>query len=238
MKRGLATSGGEGTQVNKYLSFGGGVDSTALMLLLLDDCVNFEAIFVNHGGDMPETYEYVDYLRAEGYEITEIKPDVSWKGHFSDIYDYFFFHKSIPLVGFRICTDKFKIRPFNKYVKKPCVVYIGFDALEKKRVRKRPVKGITYEYPLIENGLTRSDCKNLIRKHVLKIPIRSGCYFCPFQTKKEWKKLMVTHPDLFKKAVALENNSPKVGLFADGKMRLESLWQENKLDQYLTTNRG
>ena len=216
-----------------YLSFGGGVDSTALMLLLLDESREFETIFVNHGGDYPETYAYIEYLRQQGYTITEIKPDVSWKGHFSDIYEYFFFHKSIPFINFRICTDKFKIRPFNKYIQKPCVVYLAFDAQEKKRVRKRRVKGITYEYPLIERGLTRNDCKQLIRNHSLKIPPKSGCYFCPFQTKKEWKTLMVTHPSLFKKAVALENNSPKVGLFADGKMRLESLWQENKLTNYL-----
>lgn len=219
--------------MREYLSFGGGVDSTALMLLLHEQDKKFETVFVNHNGDKPETYAYIEYLREQGYVITEIKPDVSWKGHFSDIYEYFYFHKSVPLIGFRICTDKFKIRPFNKYVQRPCTALIGFDAQEKKRVNKRTEKGITKEYPLIENGLTRNDCKQLIRKHGLKVPPKSGCYFCPFQTKKEWKKLMVTHPALFKKAVALENNSSKVGLLMDGKMKLESLWQENKLTNYI-----
>jgi 3'-phosphoadenosine 5'-phosphosulfate sulfotransferase (PAPS reductase)/FAD synthetase len=58
-----------------YLSFGAGVNSTALMLYLLDRGVDFEAVFVNHGTDYPETYEYVQYLKDNGYRITVIKPN-------------------------------------------------------------------------------------------------------------------------------------------------------------------
>ena len=49
--------------MKEYLSFGGGVNSTALMLLLLDEGIEFESVFVNHGGDYPETYEYVTCVR-------------------------------------------------------------------------------------------------------------------------------------------------------------------------------
>lgn len=59
----------------EYLSFGGGVNSVALYLLLEQKGVEFEAIFVNHETDYPETYEYVDYLRDQGFKITEIKPN-------------------------------------------------------------------------------------------------------------------------------------------------------------------
>jgi 3'-phosphoadenosine 5'-phosphosulfate sulfotransferase (PAPS reductase)/FAD synthetase len=58
-----------------YLSFGGGVNSTALLIYLKERGEDFETIFVNHGGDWPETYEYVNYLRDEGYEIKEIIPN-------------------------------------------------------------------------------------------------------------------------------------------------------------------
>ncbi|MCK4435021.1 hypothetical protein KAU92_05970, partial [Candidatus Bathyarchaeota archaeon] len=154
------------------------------------------------------------------------------KGHFSDIYDYFYFYESVPLRAYRICTAKFKIRPFNRYVEKPCVVYIGFDVLEKKRVSRRTLKDVTYKYPLIDRGLTRGDCKKLIQKHGLRVPPKSGCYFCPFQTLREWKRLMIEHPRLFQKAVDLENNSLKVGLLSNNR-KLESLLQKNKLTQYL-----
>jgi len=46
--------------IQAYLSHGMGVNSTALMLLLEDQGVEFESIFVNHGGDFPETYEYLE----------------------------------------------------------------------------------------------------------------------------------------------------------------------------------
>ena len=53
--------------MKQYLSFGGGINSTALLLLLTDRGEEFETIFVNHDGDYPETYEYVDYLREHGF---------------------------------------------------------------------------------------------------------------------------------------------------------------------------
>ena len=165
-----------------YLSFGGGVNSTALMLLLQDQGVDFESVFIDHETDYPETYEYVDYLRERGYKITSIKPDVSWKGHFSSVYDYFYHHKSIPLIVYRICTDKFKVQTFNKYAEKPCIVYVGYDYDELKRAEKqvgRARKGMEYRYPLIDAKLTRQGCKNYIESHGLRVPPKSGCFISP-----------------------------------------------------------
>lgn len=59
-----------------YLSHGMGVNSTALMLLLLDKGQKFESFFIDHGGDYPETYEYLGYLLGQGYDITVLKPNV------------------------------------------------------------------------------------------------------------------------------------------------------------------
>jgi len=62
--------------MKKYLSHGMGVNSTALMLLLEDEGIEFESVFIDHGGDYPETYEYVNYqkkrtkCRRNSYEIT------------------------------------------------------------------------------------------------------------------------------------------------------------------------
>lgn len=45
----------ESTQVKRYLSYGGGVNSTALLLLMHDEGLDFEAVFVDHGTDYPQT---------------------------------------------------------------------------------------------------------------------------------------------------------------------------------------
>ena len=221
--------------LNFYLSHGMGVNSTALMLHLINKNVDFESVFIDHGGDYPETYQYLQYLQDKGYKITVIKPDVVWKGHHSNIYDYFFFHKSIPLIQFRICTQKFKIEPFNKFIKKPATVYVGYDYAEGKRVlkqRKRTTDKIIYSHPLFDDKITRVGCVKIIQDHGLLSPKRSQCFFCPFQSKGEWKRLMVEKPELFKKALALEANAGKPGLYLADRW-LRSIYQDNTLDNYV-----
>lgn len=226
---------GELREMRRYLSFGGGIDSTALMLLLTDGLEKFETLFVDHGTDMPETYEYVKYLQDEGYPITVIKPNVQG---FSDLYEFCWHKRILPSIMGRWCSDKFKVRPQTKYRKRPCIIYLGYDASEKRRalkVEKLKRKGETYRFPLIEKGITRRLSCEIIRKHKLRIPLKSGCYFCPLQKKRKWKQLLVNHPDLFRKAMLLEEHckNPKMTLLPNGK-KLSSLWQENKLTKYLT----
>jgi len=46
------------TSDRHYLSFGGGVNSVAMLLMLLDTKeYEFEAVFVDTGCEYPETYE-------------------------------------------------------------------------------------------------------------------------------------------------------------------------------------
>lgn len=212
--------------MRKYLSHGAGVDSTALMLLLIDEGLEFESVFIDHGGDYPETYEYVDYLHEKEYEITVLKPSVIAKEvRYDNIYDYFWHYKSVPFRNYRICTHKFKINTFNNYVERPCIVYLGYDWSEYKRAikpKKNTKKGIEYQYPLIEKRINRSQCKKIIRDHDLKVPRKSGCWFCPFQKLSEWKKLRDNYPELFMKAMALEewafSERDKMGLLRKGRL--------------------
>ena len=118
--------------VKQYLSFGGGVNSTALLLLLTDRNEEFETIFVNHGGDYPETYEYVKYLRDQGFKIKEIIPDVEGC---TTIYEYSMKSRIIPSFRYRWCTDKFKVRPMLEYVEIPCKMFVGFDYGELNRTK-------------------------------------------------------------------------------------------------------
>ena len=220
--------------MKEYLAFGGGVDSTALMLLLLDEEVSFEAVFVNHGTDKPETYAYVDYLQNEDYEITVIKPNIQG---YADLYDFCWDHRVIPSIMGRWCSDKFKVRPQTKYRKLPCRIYVGYDATEKSRalkVDRLKREGEEYRFPLIEKGITRKQCRGIIKDHGLKTPQKSGCYLCPLQSKREWKKLLIEHPELFKKTMALEDNrkNKKMTFLPNGKL-LSSLWQTNKITNYL-----
>jgi 3'-phosphoadenosine 5'-phosphosulfate sulfotransferase (PAPS reductase)/FAD synthetase len=108
---------------------------------------------------------------------------------------------------FRWCTDKFKAKPMNSYYQKPCFNLMGIDAGEAHRAKLGNVKGIENRFPLIEAGINRQGCIELIQRHGFQVPPKSGCYVCPFQSRHDWKQLRHTDPDLFCKAQQLEQRA-------------------------------
>lgn len=188
--------------MKKYLSYGGGVNSTAMMILLKNKGIDFEAVFSDHGGDYPETYEYVKMLQAEGYPITVL----DCKVENLDLYDYCLEKNIIPSRWMRWCTDKFKIIPLYRYFKRPCIVYIGIDAGETKRAKPSKDTDIDNQFPLIEEGMDRIACEEYIQKAGLPVPRKSGCYFCPYSKKKDFEYLRNNEPDLWCKTKHLEDN--------------------------------
>jgi len=86
------------------------------------------------------------------------------------------------------------------------VVAIGISTDEIQRINKKNEE--PYEiaiYPLIELGLDRDDCKQIIADAGLPVPPKSACFFCPFHGKDYWKDMRDNRPDLWEKTVSLEN---------------------------------
>lgn len=199
--------------MKNYLSFGGGVNSVAMYLLLVDQGMKpgnpdkgFEAVFVDHGTDWPETYEYVEMFKSK-YPLTILKPDIRTKeGYiFNNLYDWCYFKKMFPNRVLRWCTDHFKRRPLTKYHQKPCFVMIGYSSDETHRAKIKSENGQELRWPLIENEIDRVGCKKIIKKHNLPVPPKSGCYICPYQRIGQLRQLRKEHPDLFCKLEQLEN---------------------------------
>ena len=188
--------------MRKYLSYGGGVNSTACIALHSMGLLDYdEVIYVDHGCDWPETKEYVKMI-GEKYPLTILKCDVNG---FNSLYEYSWHYKMIPSRRFRWCTDKFKVRVINKYIERPCFSLIGISIDEKHRASISTETGVENSYPLIEMGINRDGCIEIIKKAGLPIPMKSGCWFCPFQRVGQWKKLYRKHRELYRKAKALEN---------------------------------
>ena len=182
------------------------VNSWALYLYLIEQGevpgVDFEAVAVNHHTDWPETYEYMQMMIDKGYPVTVIEPDV---GRINSLYDYCLKFPIMPDRRIRWCTQKFKVEILKAYYKTPCIELVGFDAGEiKRRTGLAGKVGVEQDFPLIEAGIDRQGCADLIKRHGLPVPIRSGCYICPFQTVGQWRALRQTHPELFCKAQKLE----------------------------------
>ena len=69
------------------------------------------------------------------------------------------------------------------------------------------VSYVTNISPLVDRRLTRADCVAIIEDAGLPVPPRSSCFFCPFNSADRWLWLHDNHPDLYARAVALEERS-------------------------------
>ena len=233
--------------MKNYLSFGGGVNSVAMYLLLMDQGVEFEAVFVDHGTDWPETYEYVEMFKKK-YPLTVLKPSrtikTPFEATFESLYDFSWAKRFFPSRMVRWCTADFKRAVLNKYQETPAFVFIGFDFDESHRAKIFTDKGREFRYPLIEYEITRDGCKALIKNNGLPIPMKSGCYICPFQRVGQLRELRKNHPELFCKLEKLEdrNNAERQRLgkepyysfkrpvrqVAERNIKQSKLWQEDE----------
>lgn len=214
-------NGQRGIMKKYYLSFGAGVNSTAILALIYKkelEYHNLKIVFSDTGCEKPSTYCHIKKMQSL-FDIDIIKSDLG------NLYDYCFDKKVVPLRMFRWCTDKFKIRPINKWVKENdldnAIKIIGFCSGEENRVKYNE----NVEYPLIDMGIDRNECKKIIESVGWDIPDKSGCYICPFQKKLEWIALLKNDIDLFNKVVDLENNT-KNNMTITGKPLKEWIYNE------------
>jgi len=184
-----------------YLSFGGGVNSVALYILLKQEDQRFEAVFADHGADWPDTQEYIKWMQANGYPVTVLQA----RRDGLPLYDYYWQHRMIPTRVNRHCTDHFKIRVLLAYFQNPALELLAFDAGEAHRAEGFPRQNVSF--PLIEKGTDRNGCLEIIRRAGWPLPRKSGCFLCPFQRVGQWEELARRYPDLLERAMALEKRS-------------------------------
>ncbi len=189
-------------RIQYWLSYGGGVNSTALAILMIHgrfpEYEPWRIIFSDTGCEKDETYQFirehfVPYLEKHGriLEITFPKETVieRWE--------------RLSVTGSRIlrtCTVEAKIKPQERYVKffgKNSKPLIGIDAGEQHRQRESI-------RPLVDADIWREDCIRIIKDAGLPVPIKSGCWCRPFARVGEVIKLIKEHPCRFARIERLE----------------------------------
>jgi hypothetical protein len=191
------------------LSYGAGVNTTALMILLIKNKMPFdEAVFADTGGELPETYEYLKlaeaFLRRHGKTLTVVKSRTG------TLYDTCIRRKVVPSKMWRWSTRDYKITPIHAYYRTLRVhIYeylgIAYDEIERMKETVKPY--VTSLFPLVDLQVSRDGCIEIIRNAGLPVPVKSGCYFCPFNNIERWKEIHETHPELYARAIELEENS-------------------------------
>ena len=191
------------------LSFGAGVNSVALMILLLRENMPLdEAIFADTGGEVPETYQYLgiakEYLAKHGVPLSV----VAKKG--SSLYDTAWRRQVFPSAIWRWSTRDYKVTPILRHYRASGAhinQYIAIAKDEIHRMKDSQVNYVTNIFPLIDRDITRAGCIEIIQQADLPVPPRSSCYFCPFNSVDRWRWIYDNHPELYEKAIALEENS-------------------------------
>jgi len=202
------------------VSFGGGTNSAAMLIEMARRKVRPDLImFADTGGELPETYQFVrdfsDWLLDHGMPPvvtvndgrTTLEREVREAGTLPSL-----------VFGFRSCSDKYKVRPQERYLKtwQPAldswaaggkvVKLIGYDAGESHRIKNYDDKRFIVTYPLVEWGWRRRECVAVVEAAGFR-PAKSACFFCPASRRGEVLRLAKTHPDLFARAVEMERGA-------------------------------
>jgi len=203
--------------MSEMISFGGGVNSVAMTLLLLEEGWRGPIVFADPGGEMPETYCHLEYfethvLRPLGMEITRLSP-ATHPELYKDkravaqktLEGFCLSRGIIPLLSIRWCSVEFKRTPMEAWRKNAGIetTNLGISTDEPSRVRDDP----SVRYPLVERDINRAECHRIIQRVGLPTVQKSGCFFCPGQSVGQWRNLYLDHPDLFERAMAMEEHA-------------------------------
>jgi len=213
----------------RAISYGGGVQSTALIVLAAQREIEFPlAIFANTGDDSehPASIAYVrdvaiPYAQRHGIELLEIQRRTR-DGNLESLYGRLTSESrsiGIPVrmntsgaPGNRNCTIDFKIKPVAKELKRrgatkhePAIVALGISVDEYQRMRSD--SGIPHEvltYPLIDLRMDRAACIGVIERAGIPVPGKSSCWFCPYHSIANWRRQLQNEPELFERSAKLE----------------------------------
>ncbi len=211
------------------LSFGGGVDSTAILCGWVErQLPPFDhIIFADTGAERPHTYDHIhrmqDWLTARGMPQITIVRKTRRDGRIHKLEDNCVEKRMLPSLayGFKGCSQKFKIAPQNKFANNLPQAkaiwsggglvdkYIGYEFSESRRWMRAPIEDAKYRYhyPLVGWEWSRPDCLKAIERAGIQMPGKSSCFFCPASTKPEIAELRRVYPDLYERALAMEANA-------------------------------
>jgi len=224
----------------RYLSFGGGVQSTAIALMIAKEPEKVQAaighlpdfaVFADTGAEPPDVYAHIEELIASG--IFDHMPLAIVRSSIYPIHKHplgrtmppYYLDTGGPRegLGLRQCTDRLKIAPINTYLRwrlgierfssrYPIAAWTGISIDEASRMRAGRPLNFENVYPLVEMGMDRLACSNYAARWGFNPP-KSRCLMCPYV--RDWASVKRNEPDVFRDAVRFDHElrrSPPTGL--------------------------
>ena len=193
--------------VRHICGISGGKDSSALALYLRERVPEMEYFFCDTGAELPETYEFLTRLEVIlGKQIVRLNSERGFD-HWFEV-----FRGALPSPQMRWCTKVMKIKPIEAWIgDEPAISYVAIRADEANRkgyVSTKP--NIESRFPFVDDGIDHDGVMKILDDAGIGLPAyyewrtRSGCYFCFYQRKAEWIGLADRHPELYERAIAIE----------------------------------
>jgi hypothetical protein len=196
------------------LSFGGGVNSTALLVGLEERNERPDAIlFADTGGEKPGTYQHIE--RMQEWLASKNFPPITVVSEKNTLEQHCLDYETLPgkAFGFGSCSERFKIRPQKRWIKENGISnplwVVGIHIGERHRADRQARTDC--RYPLIEWGWGQEHCVEAIERAGLPVPIKSACFYCPSMRKVEVLALAKSDPELLQRAVEMERAAKEAG---------------------------
>ena len=219
----------------KVISLGLGVQSTAVYLMSSMGYKNLPradvAVFADPQAEHYKTYQILDWLlewkeKNNGIDIIvnrerNIYNDLMKTSSDSNVrVPQIPAHVSPSGIALRQCTFEYKINPVVQSTRKlhglkprkrmkPTEMWLGISLDEMQRMKKSSMYNIEFFYPLIYNGMDRSDCIKFFKKNNFPTPIKSSCVFCPYHSNDFWKDLKKENGSAWKMSIEVDKKIRK-----------------------------
>lgn len=191
------------------VALSGGKDSTAMALRLkeLNPDVDYTYVLTPTGDEFPDMFAHWRKLSEMlGKPLTPITAHTSLNGLIKE-------QNALPNWRQRWCTRILKIEPYAAWLAQhtPCVSYVGLRADEENEREGgdySAVPGVEMRFPMQEWGWGIQDVLNYLDGRGVKIPQRTDCRRCFFQTIAEWHDFYKRDPEGYAEA---EQQEAEVG---------------------------
>ena len=218
----------------RSLNLGAGVQSTVLALMADRGEYGLTrpdvAIFADTGWEPPEVYKHLEWLKSElSFDVVTVSAGNIRENilqgqrpngrNYLGIPAYIRNPDGSEAVSRRQCTDDYKIRPIQNWLREhlslvpgrrapkhiQVEMWMGISADEMDRQKPSRDEWITKRYPLIERGFNRFQLLSwFMEQYPGRYLPRSSCVGCPYRSDPEWKRLKENDPESFQEAVNVD----------------------------------